>query len=127
MNKSGFSTTAAIFVIATIMSSVLLASSSRLIAARGATVSLEDNLAAQYLAEGCAEVALLKLGLNPLYAGNETVTIGSESCTIRPVLLGVPTTIETEATKNSRTYRLRIELLLPTPLVVNSWRRVAEF
>jgi len=86
----------------------------------------ESGLRAQALAEGCAEYGLLQLRLNGAYTGNENVTIDGSPCTIRPILLGVTTTLETEATVDNRHYRLRVQIDPATTTVV-SWRRVVTF
>lgn len=47
------------------------------------TVQQANQALAQ--AQGCAEYGLLKLRVNPLYAGNEVVTMGAGTCEVLPI------------------------------------------
>ena len=90
-------------------------------------VDIEQWMTAKHLAEGCANTALQRIRDTSNYAGNESVTIGLETCTIHPILTGVTTTIQTEATVAGHPYRLEIELDNTTDLNVLSWMHVTSF
>ena len=79
------------------------------------------------LAEGCVDMALLKLAVDPSYSGNETVNIGSESCQIRPVLTsGSNKIIETQASFQNAFTNLRVTIDQNTFVVV-SWAEIPHF
>lgn len=61
------------------------------------------------LAEACIQEALVKLAANPNYTGNETITIGSDSCTIGSITTsGVQKTIRTSGSFRSTTTNLQV-------------------
>ena len=75
------------------------------------------------LAEACVDVALLKLVNDPSYLGSETITIGSDSCDIRPITLP---TIETRAVFQQAATNLEV-VIDPSDLSVVSWNEVPSF
>lgn len=61
------------------------------------------------IAEGCIEKALLELSNDEAYTGNESVSVASSTCTIRPILSGAGTkTIQTSATISDKTTNLEL-------------------
>lgn len=77
------------------------------------------------LAEACVDKALLELAKNPTYGGNETIAVGSDSCTIRPI---VPPSsgeiiIETRAIYQSAVTNLKI-ILKDSDLSIKSWNEI---
>lgn len=83
------------------------------------------------LAEGCVASALLKLAGNSSYIGGETITIGSDICSIRTISVsGSNKIIETQASfpnTNSKAYTdLRVAVDIDT-LVVASWQEIPSF
>ena len=67
---------------------VLLALSSALISSLTRTGALDASLKAQtdFLARTCLEHALLKLAQDPSYAGNETITVGQDNCSVASIV-----------------------------------------
>lgn len=82
------------------------------------------------LAEGCVDVALLKLANDPNYTGNELVTIGSDICTIRAIGGSSNKVIETQAIfpqSNTGAYTDLRVTVDPNTLAVISWNEIASF
>lgn len=130
MNKSrrGFTLFVSVIIIGVVLLLVAISSSRMLIQELADTVSQEDFVAAKYLAEGCAEAAIMNINLDVEYAGDETLTIGADSCTINPITtVGSTKTIETSAAVRTSIYRLKVTVTVANPPVVTSWRRVVSF
>lgn len=77
------------------------------------------------LAEGCVDTALLKLAADPNYIGLETITIGSDSCSILSVSPpGSPTrTIKTRAEFQEAATNLEV-VINTSDLSVVSWNEI---
>ena len=123
----GFTLIVAMIVISTVLVLVSATVAQGLMGHALSSITIERKLQAKSAAEACADVALLELTLDPAYAGNESVTIGSNSCTIQAIVSGPPTVVETEATVSGNTYRLHIELSELDPIMISAWERVADF
>ncbi|TAK04688.1 hypothetical protein EPO33_01695 [Patescibacteria group bacterium] len=127
-NRPGFSLIISVTIIGTVLMLVAISATRVLLQQLSTSVGLDDHIAAKYLAEGCAEQALLRLSEDAQYAGNETIIIDGLSCTIRPKeLSGSNTVFTTEVEVNARLYRLRVELSSTNPITILSWERVASF
>lgn len=88
----------------------------------------QNKKAAEALAVACMEHAMDTLGRNENYGGNEVVTIGSRTCTVRPIIVGANTwTIETQASVSIQWARYRAVLTSRAPVVIDSWEEVASF
>lgn len=129
MNRPhGFTLIMSVAIMGTVLMLAAISSTRLLLQQLSSTVGLEDYVSAKYLAEGCADVALLRLRQDAGYLGNENVFIGGESCAILPMSVeGPETVIKTEAEVRSRIYRLRVGLSSTDPLTVVSWDRVPSF
>ena len=125
-NQRGYALVISVLVLGTMLLSIAAATAFSLSRTQLREQGWESGMRAQSLAEGCAEYAILQLRLDGTYAGNEEIEIQGEPCTVRPILLGASTTIETEATVDNRVYRLRVEVE-PTDIVIESWKRVITF
>ena len=84
-NQKGYIALVSSFILSGIIVTLtfILAGSSLL--GRYNTLIANDKKASRFLAESCLEVARLRLVQNSSYAGNETITIGSGTCTIQPI------------------------------------------
>jgi hypothetical protein len=81
----------------------------------------------QSLAESCAEIALLKFKLLNTYAGNETIPIDSNSCSILPFESGVgQKIIKVTATIKNTTSNFKITISYPVVTII-SWEELASF
>lgn len=84
---------------------------------------------AKAMANLCAEKALNEISLNSSYAGNETITVDSESCEILPIEGTAPNLrIKTESTVDNTTRRVEIDISQVSPQIsISSWKEVGEF
>lgn len=81
----------------------------------------------QALAEGCVEVALLRLAENKNYGGGENVTIGSSTCRIVSVVAsGSEKIIRAEAEFQETNTNL-VVTVKGTTLEIFSWEEVPNF
>lgn len=93
---------------------------------RFATLDREYHKRSVGLAEGCVDVALLKLANDITYTGGETQTIGSDQCTILaipPVPPGSNITIQTTATFQKSVSAMTVVVANPS-LTLVSWDEV---
>ncbi len=125
--RGGYILIVTVLVVATVLLVLSAAVALGLIGHRTGSRAVDDRVTAQALAESCAEVALLKLKRANTYTGNETMTISGSTCTIHTFSSTLPTTIETEATVNSRPYRLEVTVSSYDPFTVTGWNRVSSF
>jgi hypothetical protein len=77
-------------------------------------------------ATSCMENALAKLSDNPSYSGNETISVGSNTCTIATITAnGITRTVKTSSTVGGHTRRLQVTVSsVNPPLQVSSWQEV---
>lgn len=81
---------------------------------------------AYYLANLCAEDALMKLKENSNYLGNETINIGDDSCTI--LAIEGNWTIKVSGLSSNQVKKIKIVVSQINPkMVVDSWQEVADF
>lgn len=128
-NQKGYVLVITVLVLSSVILMLATASAFTLVGVEQRGSEHRQSIQAQSLAEGCMETALLERRLDPGYTGNETITIDGQSCTIRPFIAGSnpPLTIQTEATKNSRTYRVQVKISDTATMTVQSWERVTDW
>lgn len=81
---------------------------------------------AYYLANLCAEQALMKLKENSGYAGNETINESSGQCTILPIEGNW--TVKVSATSSEQVKKIRIVVSSINPkMIIASWEEAADF
>lgn len=93
-----------------------------------AQMSLQKSQSSQafYLANLCAEDALMKLKNDSNYLGNETITIGEESCQILPI--EGQWTVKVSANFQSQIKKMKIVISQVNPaMVIDSWQEVPDF
>lgn len=79
------------------------------------------------LAEACVDMAILRLTQNPTYLGNESVSVGGDTCNIRNFDPNPdPITIETKSTFQKAVTNLRV-VVVKSDLSVISWQEVPNF
>lgn len=86
----------------------------------------ENKKVGTALAESCVDSALLKLAMNSSYLGNETVSVGSNSCKICPVsAAGQIRNFSTKATYNQTVTNFAVKSTLnANSLSINSWQEI---
>lgn len=85
---------------------------------------------AKYLAFACTQDALLKLKTNASYAGNETISVGSDSCQILAVqnLGGEQRVVKTQSTVEIYTKKIQVDVSALTPaMAISSWDESPNF
>lgn len=93
---------------------------------QGTSTRAQDD--AKRAAEACAETAIQELRVSASYAGNKTVTVGSNACTIKPITtVSSVTTIKTEATVSGHPYRIEVKIDDLSTMHVSSWKHVTDF
>jgi hypothetical protein len=125
-DRRGYVLLVSVMIIGFMLIGLAIAATRTLVTDHAATIVIEHEDDARALAEGCADQALLKLRDNVNYTGNETVTIGSQTCTIHTILTS-PSRIQTEATVNGQPYRLQVTLSSLSPLTISAWQRQTSF
>jgi len=91
-------------------------------------MSLQKNQSskAYYLANLCAEEALIRLKENINYSGDDTIDIGDGSCQILPIENNW--TVKTEGSYAGQIVKIKITVAQVEPnTIINSWQQVAEF
>lgn len=126
-NEDGYTLLVGILIISAVLLMFALTLSSGLGNRQGSGVSIENNMMARALAEGCMEAAFLERSIDVGWGGNRTIAFGDDTCTIMPIINGDPITIQTEATKNDSTVRLQAQVNENGEFDIVSWQRVAEF
>lgn len=93
-----------------------------------ASLAIENKALSESTAAGCMEQAMERLGQNASYAGNETLSVASSTCAVRPIILDTGTwTIETWAQEGDQYTRYRAVLTSRAPIIISSWTEVATF
>ncbi len=123
-NQCGYTLIISVVVISTILLMIATVSARRVQDAFFASIDLSQSIRAQALAEGCAEVVLLKFARNSTYIGDEIINIGNDTCSILPVSNNI---IRIQAVSQLRYYNLRIEISSEHPPTIINWQRVASF
>ncbi len=91
-------------------------------------MSLQKSQSSQafYLANLCAEDALMKLKEDSNYLGNETITIGEESCQILPI--EGQWTVKVSANFQNQIRKIKIVISQVNPkMIIGSWQEVPDF
>lgn len=91
---------------------------------RAETLDAEYKMRSQALSEACADLTLLKLTTNPSYSGNETLSVGADSCNIFTFDPSTnPIVFETIATFQQATTHLQIKAS-KVDLSIVSWDEI---
>lgn len=95
-------------------------------------MTIDQQLSAESmrLATSCMEYALLQLSTDTDYAGDETLTVGTESCIIEPVETPADQmrTVKTSGTVDGFVQRIKVEITdVRSPMVIGSWEKVGSF
>ncbi len=88
---------------------------------------LKNKKITAYAANSCMELAFDRLGRNVNYGGNETILVGGNPCTVRPILGSSPWIIETESVLGRERARYRANLSSRNPIIITSWEEVSNF
>jgi hypothetical protein len=84
-----------------------------------------QSLKASYLANLCAEYALIKLKGNPGYLGNEILNMGDGSCTIFPTEGNWTIKVSANSSNQIRKLKIIVDHINPR-MAITSWEEVSE-
>ena len=91
-------------------------------------LALENKALSTAAAGGCMEQAMDRLGRNAAYAGNESLSVASSTCMIRPIIAGSGIwTLETWGQNSNQYTRYRVILTSRAPILISSWTEIAGF
>jgi nitrate/TMAO reductase-like tetraheme cytochrome c subunit len=122
----GFIALITIFIILAIL--LLLGLSFGLLAISETNMSLEKTKSSQayFLANLCAEQALMKLKENTSYSGNEVININNGSCQI--LQIEGQWIIKTQGNFQNDVKKMRISVSQVNPqMIIDSWQELADF
>ncbi len=93
-----------------------------------AKMGLQNNQSSQayYLANLCAEQALMRLKENSSYHGDESIAIENGSCTILPIEDRWVIKVSGSFFNQVKKMKIVVSKLHPK-LIINSWQEVADF
>jgi len=129
-NQQGYIALMSLIIISVLV--VLIASSANLLSISESVMGLQENQGWEvyYLANACAEEALMKLKNDLNYSGNETLGFDNGNCTIKP-LEGTGSEnriIKTSGTAYNQVRKIRIEINRVSPdTEIKSWQEVTSF
>lgn len=93
-------------------------------------VTDDYQIRSQAATTACAEWALMNLKSSLTYAGNETLNVGGDTCSILAVggVGNLNRTLDTASTVSGAQSRLHLEIYSVNPLLtVSSWKDVVSF
>lgn len=128
-NHSGIIAISAVLIVGSIVLVAAVGITTRTIIDGQMSMSEEHSKQALAAATSCMELALSKISDNSAYAGNETITVGTNSCTIAAVVSnGTARTIKTSSTIGGHTRRLSVYIanVTSSPLQVSTWQEVSN-
>lgn len=129
-NQQGFIALISVLIIGAVVLVISIGLSLRSVGETNMALSEQESHRALALANLCAEQALMKLESVLNYAGNESIIVGSESCTIRPVTGSgnLNRTVETQSTVSGYTKKVRVVVSRISPTIqITSWGEIADF
>lgn len=127
MRRDGFVALVSSVIISLVAMAVVFSASFSGFFARNSVSANYTKEISAYLSESCVHTAMLKLQQDIDYAGNETITIGSDNCTIRAVQTsGSNKTVQTRALFERAT--TNYEVVIDTSnWTVSSWKELTNF
>lgn len=128
-NHSGIIALTAVLIVGAIVLVATIGVTTRTVIDGQISISEVNSRQALAAATSCMELALSKLSDNAGYLGNETITVGTQSCTIAAVTAnGNARTIKTTSTVDGYTRRLSVYIanITLSPLQVSTWQEVSN-
>jgi hypothetical protein len=124
----GFITLVTVVIIGLLLISLGLAVSFRSLGETMMSAEREAEVMARTLASACVEEALLRLKLNPLYGGGESIVVRpGETCDILPVggAGNINRSVEARAAIREHTKNIRVFINRLRPITeISSWREM---
>jgi len=125
-NKGYIALTSAVIIVMVVMAIITAVSVSTYFS-RYNSLGSEFKEISLSLAEGCAEKALLNYAEDEFYAGNESINIGSNQCSILPIEIdGSNRIFKTTAMVQGATSNIKVTFN-PIGLAIVSWEELPNF
>lgn len=107
---------------------LIVSLSANLLSINEAQMSLSKNQSSEayYLANLCAEEALMRLKEDESYSGDETITIEGGSCHILPIEGNWTVKVLSNFQSQIKKIKIVIEQINPE-MTINSWEQVSDF
>ena len=126
-NQTGFVALMTAIIISIILGSMIFALNLSGFFARFNALNNQLKEISFALAKSCADTAMLKLGRNPAYGGNEDIAVGVESCHIFALQASGGQKIIQVQAKPDNAYTDLILKVDPATLSIVSWQEVPHF
>ena len=128
-NGKGFLTLTIVILVCSVVLIIATGSLLRSISQAGESADSENSLKAWGAVNACGEYALANLAPVWTYSGGESLSVGSSTCYIYPIVAsGTSKLIKASSTVSGFTKKILIEVATNTPSVlINSWSEVADF
>ena len=128
--QEGFIALITVLIISAVV--LLVAVSASLLGISESDMGLKQSLSSRafYLANLCAEDALVKLKQDLGYSGNETLDIDGDSCTILPIEGNgnIDRTVKTKGEVLGQVRKIKVEIDRVNPqMQIRSWLETTEF
>ena len=127
MNDSGYIAIVSVVILSLLVITALLITSVSSFKSRLNSLDTESKERGIAIAESCGKIAILKIARNSNYLGNETISVGSSTCTILPIEnFGVQKIVRSKAVLNRTVTNLKMVVDAATLSIV-SWDEVPNF
>ncbi len=127
-NNPGIIAIMTVLVIGAIILAVSIGAATRTRIETKTNESEEGTNRAMTAATSCMESALARLSDNSTYTGNQSLSVGVDTCSIATITTsGITRTVKTSSTVNGHTRRLQVTVSnVNPPLQVSSWQEVSS-
>ncbi len=110
--ENGYMAIVTAIILSLVMLAIASVSGSSSLWARMNETDAYSKRISYFLSRSCLDYSLLRLAQTASYAGSATVPVGSDQCTLRPVVpSGVNTIIEAKGQFNGATTNLRLTVV----------------
>lgn len=122
----GFIAIIATLILSAVILLVAVSNAARTRSQTQVLIEQEAKAKSRALADSCGEIALVKLGENNSYAGNETITPGGLACTIVSVTKSGNTYVISARGESGRSHtKIEITVTSFDPMIITDWKEVA--
>jgi hypothetical protein len=130
MNQKGYIAITSILLISALVLTITIGASLRAIDQTKIVLDEQESHRALALANACAEIGTMKLLSVFQYAGNEVITVGSESCNIEAMSEtgNFNRTVKAQGTVTGITKKVSLNVYQVSPVTqITSWQEVSDF
>ena len=126
----GFVALTSVLILSALFLSVSISIALRAISGSEMSTALFERDRARYMAEACAEYAMMELTRTLNYNGDESILVGDDSCEILEIEGegNVNRIVRTESNVGAHAYHLEVVISSVSPeMTISSYARVAHF